>query len=137
MTKTPQTDMTLANLTEVTNDPIDAMRLASDLYAMSAYRAELGLAPRADFKPRAPRPRSTYLRTFTKELRAKMNVIIRTLDATELGRLMKLGPAISLWMESANAELSDEIFRLVAMTPDEAVVWIREHLDEIEARFAS
>jgi hypothetical protein len=33
--------------------------------------------------------------------------------------------------------LTDEIVRLVCMHPDDAAAWIREHLDEIEARFAS
>jgi hypothetical protein len=43
----------------------------------------------------------------------------------------------TLRLEHNDPELTEDILRLVYMTPDDTAVWIRDHLDEIEARFAS
>ncbi|MDB4957509.1 MAG: hypothetical protein JWO36_5078 [Myxococcales bacterium] len=40
-------------------------------------------------------------------------------------------------LERNDPDLAEEIYKLVCMEPDEAAAWIRDHLDEIEARFAS
>jgi hypothetical protein len=40
-------------------------------------------------------------------------------------------------LERNDPDLAEEVLELVCMTPDAAAAWIRSHLDEIEARFAS
>ena len=129
---------TIATLTEVTHDPIDAMRLAADLYAMSAYRAEKAVALEAGaLSPQAPKPLSKYVRLFTAGLKARLNAIAGTFTADELDRLKNLGAAIVRRLERNDPDLAEEIYKLVCMEPEDAVAWIREHLDKIEARFAS
>ena len=54
-------ESTIANLNEVTDDPIDAMKLAADLYAMTAYRAERAVAVEAGASP--PRARRNRARS--------------------------------------------------------------------------
>ncbi|MDQ3341710.1 MAG: hypothetical protein M4D80_41700 [Myxococcota bacterium] len=129
---------TIATLTSVTHDRIDAMRLAADLYAMSAYRAERAVALEAGApSPRAPKPLSKYVRLFTTGLKARLNAIAGTFAAAELDRLKKLAPAIAGRLERNDLDLAEEIYKLVCMEPEDAVAWTREHLDEIETRFAS
>lgn len=144
MTKTMQPELkaahaaTIANLIEVTEDPIDAMRLASDLFAMSAYRAERAVAAEAGLtSPRAPKPSSKYVRLLTAGLRAKLSSIGGLFNVDEIERLKKLGPAIARRLEHNDPDLGEELLRLVCLEPVDAVAWIREHLDQIEMRFAS
>jgi hypothetical protein len=128
---------TIANLIEVTESPIDAMKLAADLYAMTAFRAERAAAAAAGLAPpRPPKPHSNYLRMFTTGLRAKLTEIARHFDDDALERLKRIAPVLLVRMD-CEAGLADEIVRLLCMSPDEAATWIREHLDELEARFAS
>ena len=128
----------LARLTEATHDPIDAMRLAADLYAMSAYRATRALAIAAGRRPPAePKTVSKYVRRLRAVLKAKLHAIADSFDDAELERLKILGPTFAAHLERNDPELGDEIWKLLCMEPAETVAWIREHLDEIEARFAS
>jgi hypothetical protein len=129
---------TIANLVEVTQDPIDAMKLAADVYAMSAYRTERASAAAAGgATPRPPRPHSKYLRMLTTGLRAKLMEIMRRFNSDELDRLRRIGPFLLVRMSGDDPGLTDQIVQLLCMAPEDAVAWIREHLDEIEARFAS
>jgi hypothetical protein len=129
---------TIANLSEVTQDPIDAMKLAADVYAMSAYRAErMSAAAAGRAAPRPPKPHSKYVRTLTTGLRAKLTEIVRHFDSHEIDRLKAIGPSLLVRMNGDDSGLADEIVRLVCMAPEDAAAWVREHLDEIEARFAS
>jgi hypothetical protein len=128
---------TIANLIEVTEDPIDAMKLAADLYAMTAYRAErAAAAARGTTVPNPPKPHSKYMRLFTRGLREKFAEVARHFEPDELDRLKRIAPAMLVQMDG-EPSLSDEIMKLVCMHPDDAAAWIRDHLDEIEARFAS
>lgn len=130
-------EVTLANLINLTEDPIDAMKLAADLFAMSAFRAERAFATAAGLaQPRPPKPRSKYMRLFWKGLRAKLNEVARHFGDDELERLKRIAPAFLLRMDS-DPSLADELVKLTCMQPDDAAAWIREHLEEIEARFAS
>jgi hypothetical protein len=131
-------ESTITNLIEVTGDPIDAMKLAADLYAMTAYRAERAAAVEAGVSaPRPPRPHSKYLRLFTAGLRARFTEVARQFEPVELDRLKRIAPALLAEMSGGEPSLNDEIMRLVCMPPEEAATWIREHLDELDARFAS
>jgi hypothetical protein len=129
---------TIANLVEVTQDPIDAMKLAADVYAMTAYRAERASAAAAGgAAPRPPKPLSKYLRVLTTGLRMRLTEIVRHFDRDELDRLTRIAPTLLVRMDGDEPGLADEIVQLVCMAPEDAVAWIRDHLDEIEARFAS
>ena len=130
-------DETIANLIEVTKDPIDAMKLAADMYAMTAYRAERTAAAASKASlPRPPKPHSKYMRSFTAGLRGKLTEVARHFEPDELDRLRRIAPALLVRMDG-EPTLADEIVQLVCMHPDDAVAWIREHLLAIEARFAS
>ena len=129
---------TIASLTEITHDPIDAMRLAADLYAMSAYRAEKAVALEAGApSPHAPAPLSKYVRLFTTEVRMRLSAIASAFTTNELDRLKTLGPALARQLERNDLDLAEEIYNLVCMEPEEAASWVRDHLVEIEARFGS
>jgi hypothetical protein len=129
---------TIANLMEVTDDAIDAMRLAADLFAMTAFRAERAVNVEAGLSsPRAPKPKSKYLRLLTAGLKVKMSAIGGLFSVDELERLKRLGPGIARKLERNDPELEEEMYRLVLMAPEDAAGWIREHMGELEARFAS
>jgi hypothetical protein len=129
---------TIANLVEVTQDPIDAMKLAADVYAMSAYRAERASAAAAGGEPpRQPKPHSKYLRMLTTGLRENLTEIVRHLGGDELDRLRRIAPSFLMRIDGDEPGLADEIVQLVCMAPCDAAAWIHEHLGEIEARFAS
>ena len=129
---------TLEGLTAITSDPIDALRLAADLFSLTAYRAERDLANAAGLaEPRAPEPQSNYLRLLLGGLNAKLRSIAGYLDEGELERVTLLGPAVLRRMESSDPDVAEQVLMLVWMTPQDAAAWIREHLDELEARFAS
>jgi len=127
----------IARLIEVTEDPIEAMKLAADVYAMTAYRAErtAAAATRAAL-PRRPKPHSKYMRSLTTGLRAKFAEVGRQFEPDELDRLKRIAPALLVRMDEEPG-LADEIMQLVCMHPGDAAAWIRKHFDEIEARFAS
>ena len=77
-------------------DPIDALRLASDLYAMDAYRAERRLTPLARVPgPPAPQPISNVMRRLQTMLKAKLCAIIELLEPRDRARLGRLAPAAS------------------------------------------
>lgn len=130
-------EITLASLVEVTEDPVDAMKLAADLFAMTAYRAERAFATSAGLtEPRPPKPRSKYMRRFWKGLRVKLTEVARHFDEDDVERLKRIAPALLLRMDG-DSTLADELVKLICMEPDDAAAWIHEHLEEIEARFAS
>ncbi len=87
--------------------------------------------------PRAPKPRSKYLQHFIAGVSARLATIAGLLNPDELARLKNIGPAIVQRLESNDAALIEEIVELLRMEPEASVKWIREHLGEIEARFAS
>lgn len=134
----PLTETTLANLLELTQDPIDAMRLAADVYAMTAYAAEQRLAETTGAaKPLAPRPTSKFLRGYLSHLKGWLETMAQTLRTDEVERLKRIGMALANRLNDDEPELLEDLFRVVNMAPPFAVAWIRVHFDEIEARFAS
>jgi len=130
--------LTFTKLTEITGDPIDAMRVAADLYTLSAYRATRALNVAAGRTlPVEPKPTSAFVRKVRAALKAKFDAIAEAFDDSEIERLKAVGPAVSTAIDRNDPELSEQIMRLVCMEPVDSAAWIREHLDEIEARFAS
>ena len=125
-------ESTLAILREVTTDPIDAMRLASDLYAMSAYAAEREAAIESgSSRPRLPTPISNHMQGFLAIVTVKLMTIGLMVEPDERRRLTQVGEALD---GMCNSEVAGEFVNLVCMDPDEAVGWIREHFDELEVR---
>ena len=134
----PLTDDTIATLMQVTQDPIDGMKLAADLYAMCAYAAEQSVAERTGSRyPRPPVPTSKFLRGFLSHLKAWIETMARSLRPDEVQRLKRIGALLSLRINDQPRLLLDEAFTLVTMAPVFAVPWLRRHFDEIEAKVAS
>jgi hypothetical protein len=105
---------------------------------MNAYRAErVSAAAAGGAAPRPPKPHSKYLRVLTTGLRARLTEIVRHFDRDELDRLTRIAPSLLVRMDADGSDLADEIVQLVCMAPCDAAAWIREQLDDIEARFAS
>jgi hypothetical protein len=77
------------------------------------------------------------VRLLTTEVRTRLSAIGSVFSADELDRLKKLGPALTRQLERNDPDLAEEIYNLVCMEPDEAAAWVRDHLLQIEARFAS
>jgi hypothetical protein len=128
----------MPDLIAITQDPADAMRLAADLFATTFFRAQRVMAAAAGLpNPRAPKPRSRYLRAFIAGVTAKVDAIGRLFDRDDLERMKRMGPAIVQRLERNDSDLIEEVLKIICMEPEEAVKWIREHLDEIEARLAS
>ncbi len=134
----PFTEKTIENLLAVAGDPIDAMRLAADVYATNAYLAERALAIEAGKpSPKPPRLASRYLRSFTSDFKMRLNEIAARLKSDELSRLEAIGPAIAERLEDLESGLMGMLLLLAVMHPIDAAQWIRTHLDEIEAEYAS
>ena len=131
----PLTDAMISNLIAVTEDPIDAMRLAADFYAMNAYAADRTRAVASgEAIPEPPTPISAYMRTFTTELKDRLHRIGELLDRRELERLRGLGIALSARMDCGDVDLVEEVFALICLPPAEVVAWLRTHLGELETR---
>ena len=85
----------MPDLLQITQDPADAIRLAADLFATTTFRAQRVMAAAAGLpSPRAPKPRSKYMRFFIAGVSARLATIAGLLNHDELGRLKKIGPAI-------------------------------------------
>ena len=134
----PLTEATLKNMLSVTRDPIDAMKLAADHYALNAYAAERRIATEIGVKPpKMPKPHSRCLRRLYALLKGRFYTIGLLFEPSEIERLKKLGPAVAERLERNDARLIDELVELLCMQPEQIVDWIRERLPLIEARFAS
>jgi hypothetical protein len=134
----PLTDETIENLRAVAPDPVDAMRLAADVYATNAYLAERALAIEAGKpRPKPPKPQSKYMRSFAHDFKARMLEIADRLTSEEMSRLEALQTAIERRLDDNDAGLLETLLLLATMHPGDAALWIRGHLEEIESRFAS
>ena len=135
---TPATAATMAELAAITNDVADGMRLAADLFAMTAYRAQRVMSAAAGLPtPHAPKMRSRYMREFTAAVTAKLSAIAGLFNAEEIDRLKKIGAPLADRLEHNDPDLMDAILKVLCMEPEDGVTWIRAHLGEIETRFAS
>lgn len=126
---------TLASLMDLASDPVDALKLAADLSAhrgMSAVAHRLGSSV-----PPPPKPRSRAMRAIAAGVRDRVHQVAVQLTDDELRRLKRVGPAIARQLELSDPAVAEALYKLVAMEPTDAVKWMRDHLDEIEARFAS
>lgn len=134
----PLTEETVAALMQVTQDPIDGMRLASDIYAMCAYAAEQRLAEQTGATShRLPKPTSKFLRGFIAHLKSWVETMAESLRPDEIERLKRIGTSLAPRLNDEPGLILEEVFTVVTMAPVFAVGWLRRHLDEIEAKVAS
>lgn len=128
----------MPDLAAITNDAADAILLASDLFAMTTHRAQRVLSSAAGLPaPEAPKPRSKYLRNFTAAVAAKLEAIGLLFTTEELVRLKKVAAPLVDRLEHDDPDLLDAVVKVLFMAPEEAAAWIRDNLDDIEARYAS
>lgn len=133
----PLTQEAIEGLQAATADPIDTMRLAADFYATSAYTAERARALEAGHPlPEPPKLISHYMRALALDIHARFRVMAPLFSRDELRRLTTLGPTIEQRLEGDD-HLAGMFMNLLAINPEDAVLWIRAHLDDLESRFAS
>src|SRR5690349_19930979 len=106
----PLSKAEIANLILVTQDPIDAMRLAADLYAFRAYAAEQHLA----YKTGAPRPHppntlSEFLRGFLLHLKGWIETMAHTLRPDDIQRLKRIGDSLVTRLKEDPGLLLEEL----------------------------
>ncbi len=134
----PLSDEVIESLREAAGDPIDAMRLAADVYATSAYLAECARAIETGGpRPKRPNPISRYVRTFTLDLNARLVEIGAHLGADAVSRLDALKDVIAKRLDDNDGELVATLLLLAAMHPQDAASWIRRHMHQIEERYSS
>ncbi|MEJ7598462.1 MAG: hypothetical protein WKG01_11175 [Kofleriaceae bacterium] len=113
------------------------MRLAADFYASNAYVAERALAlETARPLPAPPKPISNYMRALAIDIHARFLVMATLVSAEELRRLQAIGPSVEQSLERDD-HVAEMLIALLAMRPEDAALWIRAHLDDLETRFAS
>lgn len=135
---TPLTEETIERLRAVAGDPVDAMRLAADVYATNAYLAERAIAEAAGQpRPKPPEPISRYLQTFTRNLRDRLTAVSTMLTTEEQERLKAFGVVIERQLEADDGDLLENLILLTSMDPAYAALWVRTYLAELEARVAS
>ena len=133
----PLSQETIEGLQTATADPIDAMRLAADFYATNAYIAERARALNMGRPlPAPPKLISHYMRALALDIHARFHVMSPLFSPDELRRLTTLGPIVEQRLEGDD-QVAEMFMKLLAMHPEDAVMWIRDHLDELEIRFAS
>ncbi len=133
----PLSQETIEGVQAATADPIDAMRLAADLYASNAYAAERALALETGRQlPEPPKLISHYLRAAALDIHARFQVMGALLNTDDLRRLEALGPIVEQRL-ATDEQLGEVVMTLLAMKPEDAVLWIRAHLGDLEARLSS
>jgi len=133
----PLTQETIEGLQAATADPIDAMRLAADFYATNAYTAERARALETGYPlPEPPKLISHYMRALALDIHARFRAMAALFSPEELRRLTTLGPIVEQRLEGDD-HVAEMFMKLLAMHPEDAVLWIRSHLDDLEIRFAS
>ncbi len=134
----PLPEETIRLLHKITSDSIDAMRLVADVYAISAFAIEYQQAEASGRPaPRMPKPHSKFLRGFVSHFKAWLETMGRELRPDELERLMRIGTAYAARIKDEPQLLLEELFTVVTMAPPFALLWLRAHFDEIEAKVVS
>lgn len=129
---------TLANINQLAADPVDAMHLASDVYTSAIYRYQRATAVAAGLPPPATwKPLSKFVRSFSEEIKARLSTMSKLFTTEEMIRIKKISGAIIRDLETDESDIGQCLVLLFAMEPEVAVLWVRAHLDELEARAAS
>jgi hypothetical protein len=74
---------------------------------------------------------------FAAKLREKVNAVAGELDHGERIRLAAVAPGVLASIERNEPPVVGTIAGLIQLSPEWIALWLRAHLDEIEARFAS
>ena len=128
-----ESSVNLAEAKRLTSDPIDALRLTSDLYALNAYRAECALTALARVPaPPPPKPISNAMRHLQSTLKAQLSAIIELLAPDERALLVQRAPSVADRLDLGDPDIIEDLGRLVTMPPADAVAWIRARLNAHE-----
>jgi len=77
------------------------------------------------------------LTRFAEKLREKLAAVGDALSSSERARLAAVTPGVIACIEAEDKPVVGTIAGLITLPPEWIALWLRAHLDEIEARFAS
>lgn len=127
-----------ARLAAMAETPLDAIAVAWDV-AMATSHTVAARVARENGRavPQPPPPVSRLLTRFAEKLREKLAAVAAELDESERIRLTAIAPGVLASIETNDPAAVGTIAGLIQLPPEWIALWLRAHLDEIEARFAS
>ena len=127
-----------ARLLAMAETPLDAIAVAWDV-AMATSHTVAARVARENGRtvPQPPPPVSKLLTGFAQKLREKLTAVAGELDHGERIRLAAVAPGVLASIETNDPPVVGTIAGLIQLPPEWIALWLRAHLDEIEARFAS
>jgi hypothetical protein len=127
-----------ARLISMADTPLDGIAVAWDLAMANTHNhAARGAHERSEPAPTPPTPVSKLLTRFAETLRDKLGAIGAVLRDDERSRLAAIAPQVLASIETQDKPVIETIAALIPLPPELIALWLRAHLDEIEARFAS
>jgi hypothetical protein len=127
-----------ARLAAMAETPLDAIAVAWDVAMATSHRVAARVArENGRTVPQPPPPVSRLLTGFAEKLREKLAAVAAELDQGERIRLMAVAPGVLASIEANDPPVVGTIAGLIQLPPEWIALWLRAHLDEIEARFAS
>jgi hypothetical protein len=135
---TLQQQANIASLMAMAETPLDGLAVAWDIVMAAAHTARLREA-RASGRaaPAAPAPVSRLLSGFASTLRNTLATVGAQLDHEERARLAAVAPGVVASIEAQDTAVIETLAQLMTLPPESITEWVRDHLDQIEARFAS
>jgi hypothetical protein len=133
-----ETQANAARLLAMTETPLDGIAVAWDL-AMATFHNHAARTARehGEPAPTAPAPVSRLLTGFADAVREKLISVGVALRDDERTRLAAIAPRVLASVEAQDKPVIETIAALIPLPPEWIALWLRAHLDEIEARFAS
>jgi hypothetical protein len=127
-----------ARLLAMAETPLDAIAVAWDV-AMATSHTVAARVARENGRtvPQPPPPVSRLLTGFAEKLREKLAAVAAELHQSERVRLAAVAPGVLASIETNDPAIVGTIAGLIQLPPGWIALWLRAHLDEIEARFAS
>jgi hypothetical protein len=126
-----------ARLAAMAETPLDAIAVAWDVAMASSHRVAARVARENGRTAPQPPPVSRLLTGFAEKLREKVEAVAAELDHVERLRLAAAAPGVLACIEVNDPPIVGTIAGLIQLPPEWIALWLRAHLDEIEARFAS
>ena len=128
----------VARVLAMAETPLDGIAVAWDLVMMAAHCENAREArTRGENTPAPPPPVSRLLTRFADAVRDKLVTVGSLLREVERERLVAIAPQVLSSIEAQDQGVVETIAGLLSLSPDWTALWLRGHLDEIEARFAS
>lgn len=128
----------VTRLVAMADDPLDGLATLWDVAMLSGHVvAARNARLHGRETPVPPVPVSRLLSGFTQQLRDKTVAVAKELRADETERLAHIVPGFVAALETNEADVMLLIRDLLPRSPDVIALWLREHLDLLERRFAS